>query len=245
MGEDFLKIIRCDSLPQCYTAIGGFLQEFIQAAIDRQGYCTLALSGGKTPAALFQVLSRPPFLTTICWQKVYFFFGDERFVPPSHQDSNFGMAQKNLLAHLPITEAQVFRMPVEIRPYVAAASHYQRIMAEAFSTLKARPCGQYPAFDLVLLGMGDDGHTASLFPGHPALGETGWVAEVEAEGAKPPVPRLTLTLPVLNNADTVLFLISGVEKIKLADSFLSGPPQPRYPASLVRPRKRLLWYLAD
>lgn len=248
MGEGFLEIIRCESLPRCYTAIGGFLREFIQAAIDRQGYCTLALSGGKTPAALFQLLSRPPFLTSICWQKVYFFFGDERFVPPDHPDSNFGMAQKNLLAHLPITEGQVFRMPVEIRPYAAAASHYQHVMAEAFGSLAAKSPGQaegrYPAFDLILLGMGDDGHTASLFPNHPALGRSDWVAEVEAEGARPPVPRLTLTLPVINNADTVLFLISGAEKIKLADSFVSGPPQPRYPASLVRPRQRLLWYLA-
>lgn len=180
---------------------------------------------------------------------MFFFFGDERVVPLDHPDSNFAMAHNNLLAPLSIANDHIFRMPVEIRPYSAAASRYQQTMAEAFAALSAekRPYsdGEYPSFDLILLGMGHDGHTASLFPGHSALSRTDWVAEVETDQAAPPVPRLTLTLPVINHADTVLFLINGAEKIRLADSFLSGPPQVRYPASLVRPRQRLRWYLAD
>jgi len=233
----------------CHAAIGHFLYNFVQTAIDRQGYFTIALSGGVTPAALYQTLCRPPFSTTICWPKMFFFWGDERFLPLDHPGNNFIMAQKNLLTHLPINSDHVFRMPTEIRPYTTAALHYQRTLANAFDALTSRNApwaeGEYPSFDLVLLGMGTDGHTASLFPDHPALKRTDWVAEVESDQAAPPVPRLTLTLPVINNADTVLFLITGAVKNKLAESFFACQPQSRYPASLVRPRQRLLWYLVQ
>lgn len=243
------EIIRCASMPACSSAIADALEKGVLAAIDRQGYCTLVLSGGKTPAPLLQVLGGPPFSTRIPWAKVLFFFGDERFVPPDHPESNYGMAHKTLLSHLAIAKEQVFRMPVEISPHSAAARHYQRTMMETFGNLTGKPLpygeGEYPAFDLILLGMGADGHTASLFPGHPVLSRTDWVAEVEAEGARPPVPRLTLTLPVINNADTVLFLVGGTEKIELAESFLARAPQACYPASLVRPRCRLLWYFVN
>jgi 6-phosphogluconolactonase len=239
--------MRYASLDDCHAAVGGMVEMVIQAAIDRHGSCTIALAGGKTPAALYGMLGCPPWATRIPWAKVRFFFGDERCVPPDHPESNFGMARKNLFAHLSIADEQVFRMPVEIRPYAAAALHYQQTMAEAFGALVGRArrygAGEYPSFDLILLGMGMDGHTASLLPGHPALNRMDWVAEVGGEGAVPPVPRLTLTLPLLNNADTVLFLVSGTEKVRLADAVLAGPPQSRYPASLVRPRHRLLWYL--
>lgn len=244
------EIVKFDSLAQCCTAIGDFLQDFIQASIDRLGHCTIALPGGKTPITLFQTLSRPPFSTSVCWSKVFFFFGDERFVPLNHPDSNFGMAKKNLLAQLPIADDHIFRMPAEIRPYAAAARHYQQTMAKVFGALTSRKQpyadAEYPAFDLVLLGMGTDGHTASLFPGHQALNRKDWVVEVvevEVAQALPPVPRLTLTLPVINNADTALFLVSGAQKIRLAESFLSDPSKSRLPAALVRPRQRLLWYL--
>lgn len=247
METPIMEILRFDSMAICHTAIADFLQKFTQTTIDRQGYCTFALAGGTTPAALFRVLSHPPFSKSICWSKIFFFFGDERVVPLDHPDSNFMLARQNLLTDLGIANDHIFRMPVEISPTSAAARSYQQTMAETFGSLSSREQpyadGEYPSFDLILLGMGMDGHTASLFPGHPALSRTDWVAEVEADQALPPVPRLTLTLPVINNADTVLFLIGGAEKIRLADSFLSGPPQSRYPASLVHPRQRLHWYL--
>jgi len=243
------EIFRFDSMAPCHASLGCFLQNFIQTAINRQGYFTIALSGGVTPAALFRALCRPPFSTTICWSKIFFFWGDERFLPLDHPDSNFAMAQKNLLTHLPISSDHVFRMPTEIKPYATAARHYQQTLAKTFATLTSKnepwTKGEYPSFDLILLGMGQDGHTASLFPGHPALNRTDWVAEVETDQALPPVPRLTLTLPVINNADTALFLVGGAAKIKLAESFLACQPQPHYPASLVRPRQRLLWYLVQ
>jgi len=250
MEKPRLEINRFDSLTQCCTAIGSFLQVFIQSSIDRQGYCTIALPGGKTPTTLLQSLSRPPFSTTVRWSKVFFFFGDERIVPLDHPDSNFGMAQRNLLSPLSITGDHVFSMPVATRPYATAARQYQETMAKVFGALTSREHpyaeAEYPAFDLILLGMGADGHTASLFPGHQALHQKEWVVVVEAEQAMmPPLPRLTMTLPLINNADTALFLVSGAEKIRLAESFLPNPSSSCLPAALVRPRQRLLWYLAD
>lgn len=249
MARPAPEILRFASLARCHAALGEWLVHFVQTSIDRQGYCTIALAGGTTPAALYRVLSSPPLSAAPCWTKAYFFFGDERVVPLHHPDSNFMMAQQNLLAKLPIADDHIFRMPAEIRPYAAAARDYQHTLAGAFAALTGRKqpyaADDYPAFDLILLGMGADGHTASLFPGHAALQSTDWVAAVTDEQARPAVPRLTLTLPVINHADTALFLVTGAEKIDLADSFLSGPPQPRYPASLVRPRHRLLWYMAD
>lgn len=248
MQKPSLEICRFDALAECHEAIGHFLQNFIKVTIDRQGYFTLALPGGQTPAALFQALCRPPFLSSICWSKIFFFWGDERFLPLDHPNCNFSMAQRNLLANLPIASDHLFRMPTSILPYASAARQYQQTMAQVFGTLTSRKEpyaeGEYPSFDLILLGMGHDGHTASLFPGHPALTSTDWVAAVETDHASPPVPRLTLTLPIINNADTTLFLLTGAPKIKLAESFLACPPQAHLPASLVRPRKRLLWYLA-
>jgi len=249
MEKTFPEIVRCGSPSVCHAAILVMLERVVLEAIDRQGYCTIVLAGGKTPEPLYRLLATAPLATRIPWRKVYFFFGDERCVSPEHPASNYKMAWDTLLSKLPITPGQVFRMPVEIRPYSAAAQHYQHSMGEAFAAIasseRPRGEGECPAFDLILLGMGVDGHTASLFPCHPALSSTEWVTVVEAEGSEPPVPRLTLTLPVLNNADTVLFLVGGAEKIRVAQSFLAGQPQARFPASLVRPRHRLLWYLIE
>lgn len=248
MSNPPVEIFRFDTAEECHTAIGHVLQDLIQTTVARQGYFTVALSGGTTPAALFQTLCRPPFSSSIPWSKVFFFWGDERFVPSDHTHSNFRMAQQNLLSCLPIADDHIFRMPSEIRPYAQAAYQYQQTLAQAFSALTSRKVpyakGEYPSFDLVLLGMGHDAHTASLFAGHPALKRRDWVAEVDADHASPPVARLTLTLPLINNAGTALFLIRGTPKVTLAESFLACQPQAHYPASLIRPRQRLLWYLA-
>lgn len=243
------EIVRCAALDLCLATVAELVEKVIADAIHRQGSCSIALAGGSTPVPLYRLLASPPWLERISWAQVRFFFGDERCVPPDHPESNFAMARQNMLAQLPIATEQVFRMPGEMRPYAAAARHYQQTLATTFASLTGRKHpfadGEYPVFDLILLGMGMDGHTASLLPGNPALSRMDWVAEVGGEGAKPSVPRLTLTLPVINNADTVLFLVSGAEKVRLAEEVLAGPAQPRYPASLVRPRQRLCWYLAD
>lgn len=242
------EIIHCACLDACYAAICRVFQGRILAAIDRQGFATVAFSGGKTPAGLFDAIAHSSMAKEFPWQNVYIFFVDERVVSPGHPDSNYGLFRKHLMGCLPLSESQIFRMPVEITPLSEAAGQYQRTMVEVFSALSTRlepySDDQYPSFDLILLGMGRDGHTASLFPFHPALRQRQWVAAVDADQAVPPVSRLTLTLPIINQADTVIFLISGEEKIRLAESLLQNPTQPRYPASLVRPQRKLLWYMA-
>lgn len=242
------EIVHCRGLDAASAAIIPVVRRRMLQAIDRQGYGAMAISGGGTPARLFEALSHSELTRNLPWRKIFIFFVDERVVAPGHPESNYAMFQEHFAAHLPLPESQVFRMPVEITPAALAAARYQRSMREFFFTRtgKGEPDGenQYPAFDLILLGMGRDGHTASLFPSHPALGRMEWVVAVEAELAAPPVPRLTLTLPVINQADTVIFLISGEEKIRLAESFQQKAAQPGYPASLVRPQRRLLWYMA-
>lgn len=242
------EIVHCQTLEDCYALIVGSFYEQMHEAVDRQGYATIALSGGKTPAGLFEAIAHSPLTRELPWDNVFIFFVDERVVPADHSDSNYGLFRKHLLAFLPIPEHQIFRMPVEVTPLSAAARHYQQTMVDVFSRLTERQGpyaeNQYPMFDLILLGMGRDGHTASLFPSHPALGQREWVAAVDSDQAVPAVPRLTLTLPVLNQADTVVFLISGEEKVHLAESFLTAEQAMlSYPASLVRPQQRLLWYL--
>lgn len=222
---------------------GRFL-EVLAAAIARQGYATVALPGGRTPVFLFAELCRAK--VSGIWEKTHVFFGDERCLPLWHPDSNYGLAQRHLLSQLPVAVGRVLPMPGEVRPLAEAARRYQTAMRDAFESLAGRRLApdEYPAFDLICLGMGDDGHTASLFPGHSALASTDWVAAVASDQARPPVPRLTLTLPLLNRAGTVMFLVSGAAKLRLAEFLLSGPPDGRYPASLVRPAGCLIWYLA-
>ncbi|MBA3015260.1 MAG: 6-phosphogluconolactonase [Proteobacteria bacterium] len=243
------EIIRGKNLDACYAAITRDFQGLIQGSIERKGYATIALSGGRTPAGLFEAIAHSPTIIDFPWHKVFIFFVDERVVSPDHLESNYSLFRTHFMAYLPLVESQVFRMPVEIKPLSVAASHYQQTMVEVFSSLTKREKpysdDQFPVFDLILLGMGQDGHTASLFPGHSALSQRKWVAAVEADQAVPPVPRLTLTFPVINHADTVIFLINGEEKVRLAESFLSNISQENYPASLVNPKRRLLWYLAQ
>lgn len=242
------ELTRFDSAPACHAAVAVLIRDCLQAAIERQGYATLALPGGTTPVGFFRLLVQPPLLGAVRWSQVSFFWGDERLVPPDHPASNYGMARAHLLRHLPITDQQVFRMPGEIEPAVVAARRYQEVMAKAFAALagprQAQGAGNYPRFDLILLGMGRDGHTASLFPDHPVLTSTDWVAAVAVAPVVPAVGRLTLTLPVINNADMVCMVATGTEKVRLAESLAVAPPQSCYPASLVRPRGRLLWYVA-
>jgi len=248
METPAIDVVHCQGLEAASAAIIPVVHWQLREAIDKHGYATMALSGGKTPAGLFEALARSGESRDFPWHKVWFFFVDERAVAPGHPDSNYGMFHRHLAEHLPIIADHIFRMPVETIPLSAAAAHYQRTLRDVFIALSGRDMSaaddQYPAIDLVLLGMGSDGHTASLFPRHPALQRGEWVVAVDSEQAVPPVPRLTLTLPVINHADTVLFLIAGEAKIRLAETFLQGPPLLDYPASFVRPQRRLLWYMA-
>lgn len=210
-----------------------------EEAVARCGRFTVALAGGSTPRLFYSLLAAEPYCTRLPWRETHLFWGDERAVPPEHPDSNFGMAKATLLSHVPVPANQVHRMQAERADLDAAASEYE---AEIARTLAAQPPDEPPAFDLILLGLGTDGHTASLFPYTQALRErTRWAVANYIPALK--ANRLTLTTPILNQAATVLFLVSGIEKATALQAVLEGPPDPeRLPAQLIRPvAGRVVW----
>lgn len=215
--------------------------EFISVARDavaKNGVFRVALSGGSTPKGLFALLAGE-LKSEVAWNKTQFFWGDERNVPPDSPDSNYRMAKESLLSHLPIDESQVHRMRGELDASVAAAE-YETVLREHFHLGEL----ELPRLDLNLLGMGPEGHTASLFPGTKALHESkrlvtsNWVGKLYTQ-------RITMTAPVLNNSATILFLIQGEEKALALKAVLEGPYEPeQLPAQLIAPRDgRLIWML--
>ena len=202
--------------------------------------CSVALAGGSTPRGLYQLLTQPPYESQIAWKRIRIFFGDERQVPPKHQESNFRMAQEAILSQVPIPPDQVFRIEGERSPEEAAI-RYEGLLREQFGA----SIGHVPRFDLILLGMGGDGHTASLFPGTSAVRESQklvaapWVEKLQTH-------RVTLTPPVLNAAKHVMFLVSGQDKAKALQSVLEGKDNPaQYPAQIVQPTEGQVLWLVD
>ena len=196
---------------------------------------TLVLSGGSTPKLLYELLAKEPYRGRIDWPRVEIYFGDERAVPPDHPDSNFKMADEALLAHVPLKPENVHRMRGEIDPNEAAIE-YGRM-------LKARFGDAGP--DVTLLGMGDDGHTASLFPSTPAVDETHHrtVAQFVEKSTTGPSWRITTTAPFLNRSEQVLALITGASKDDRLSEVIHGPRDPRrLPIQLIQPNPgRLIW----
>jgi 6-phosphogluconolactonase len=209
-----------------------FLREHIAAAVAAHGLCRLALSGGNTPRAIHAELVR--IGGDLPWNHVQITFGDERCVPPDHADSNFRMARESLLDRVPIPPGNVFRIEGEADPALAAQHYEARLAAVAARSGEARY-----VHELLILGVGEDGHTASLFPGSPALDETARNV-VPALGPKPPPQRITMTLPLLNAARHVCFLVAGADKRAVVEAILAGDQ--RYPAARVRP-SRTTWLL--
>lgn len=204
------------------------------AALDARGRFNWALSGGSTPAALYRLLASPGYVERVDWSRVHFFWSDERCVPPDHAESNFRMAREALFdavaASTHVDRLHIHRLEGELPPS-AAAQRYEAVLAGCFGV---EPGSGFPAFDLVLLGMGADGHTASLFPGSPALAETRrWVVanEVATLGAT----RLTFTLPLLNASRAVLFLVAGADKAVRLEQIVQNRAAPPWPSQLVRP----------
>jgi 6-phosphogluconolactonase len=229
-----------------------FIVQVAKKCAAEKGYFTLALSGGSTPHRLYERLSLPPFLQEMPWPQIHFFWGDERCVPPDHEDSNYGLAFRSLLSKIPLPEKNIHRIPVEKGPGPEVALDYEKEIRSFFqmSGWGRSPSGSgdgissVPAFDLILLGLGRDGHTASLFPGDPAMKEENHLtAYVPEPGQAPMIPRITLTLPLINQADRVLFLVSGVEKKEVLQSILHPPKSEpdRSPAARVNPKGLVCW----
>jgi 6-phosphogluconolactonase len=196
----------------------------------------IALSGGSTPKRLFQILAEPMFSERIPWGRVHWFWGDERFVPPDHPDSNYRMARLALLDHVPVPAENIHPVPTVDTTPEAAADAYQATLQTFYGATELNPAR--PLFAVNLLGLGDDGHTASLFPGVAALGETlRWSAAVI--GAKPE-PRITLTYKVLGSASLVAFLVAGAAKCQVLERLAQGED---LPAGRVTSSGDLVWLL--
>jgi 6-phosphogluconolactonase len=205
-------------------------------AVDQRDRFSIALAGGSTPRTLFQLLASDPWRLTIDWTKVEVFFGDERCVPPHHPDSNFRMARETLLSKVPIPGDNIYRMRGEIDPN-EAAKEYGLMLKEKF--------GDDGGLDMALLGMGDDGHTLSLFPGTPAVHEKHHrcVANYAEHSTTGKSWRITLTAPFVNRSRTVLVLVAGASKANTFAQVMEGPRQPEtFPIQLIDPDSgRLIW----
>jgi 6-phosphogluconolactonase len=209
-------------------------------SIARDGQFHVALSGGSTPQALFRALASPEFRGQIDWPRVQIFWGDERAVPPDDLESNYGMARRELLVRVPIPAGNVHRMEAE-EPNMGRAAHHYEELLRRYLALDDRG---FPVFHLVFLGLGPEGHTASLFPGSRLLRETSrWVSTPNV--AKLGKRRMTLTLPVLDAARRVVFLVAGKEKAVILREVLLGHPEPPLPAQMVQPRNGERVFLVD
>ncbi|MEN3330665.1 MAG: 6-phosphogluconolactonase [Blastocatellia bacterium] len=213
------------------------------------GRFTVALSGGSTPRAMFARLAEAPFIDTVPWESIYFFWGDERTVPPDHSDSNYRMAWETLLSRVPTPAENIFRIPAELPDPQRAADQYAATLINFF-TKQATPSGTaplagVPRFDLIFLGMGPDGHPASLVPGTTALHVTDKIA-VANYVEKFQTYRITLTAPVINNARNVTFVVAGADKAEALHEVLEGAYQPElYPSQLVHPQQGSLLWMVD
>jgi len=205
-------------------------------AVAQRGSFTVALSGGSTPKLLYQLLADPnePFREQVPWAKTHFFWSDERHVSPDHPDSNYRMANEAMLIHVPVSEEKIHRVRSENPDAADAAREYEQTLVEVTES-------SLPQLDLILLGLGTDGHTASIFPGSDVLYEkerlvaAPWVEKLKTY-------RITMTLPLLTNGASVLFLVSGADKADIVTRVLQGPEL--YPAQAVRPtNRRSLWML--
>jgi 6-phosphogluconolactonase len=213
-------------------------------AIQAHGIFTAALSGGSTPHLLYRLLGSEPFSEQVDWLNTHFFWGDERCVPPDHPESNYLKAQKDLLDHIPVLEENIHRIQAELPPQ-KAAEDYEETLLRFFSSMTDNEDREQASFDLVLLGMGDDGHTASLFPGTEVIHEeTHWVKALYVD--KLAAWRITLTPAILNRAKHILFLAAGAGKSYTLQRVIYGSYQPdRYPAQIIRADNGELVWMVD
>jgi len=206
-------------------------------AASARGRFSVALSGGSTPGVLYRLLAEDPYREQMPWDAVHLFWSDERCVPPDHSGSNYRLVDETLISRAPILPDNVHRVHGELEPQ-AAARAYESTLVDFF-------CGPHARFDLVLLGLGRDGHTASLFPGSAALEERERLAvAAEATYEDRPAHRVTLSLPAINSAREVMFLVTGRDKAAIARAVLEEPGE-RFPAQRVRPLAGQLTWLLD
>jgi len=233
--------IRIHSDSQAWAEAAEFILEVGKEAVRENGRFLIALSGGTTPETLYRTLTSPAFADRFDWSLTTFFFSDERCVALDDPRSNYALAHRALFIPLKVASSQVYRMAGEFRDPQAAATEYEQQLRLA---TKTSPSAQ-PSLDLILLGLGEDGHTASLFPGAPILWDHQRVIAV-TQSPKDPQTRLTMTLGVINRASVILFLVSGAGKAGVVRAILDPKTEAerQLPAALVAPEQgRLIWCL--
>ena len=231
------QLLVVPDAPSLFEAAAELLVNSATEAIAQRGRFSVALSGGSTPKALYQLLATDPWRTRVDWSRTHVFWGDERWVPSTDKDSNYRMTHESLLSKLPIPSANIHRIETDSgEPQESAAKYEQEI---------CRVLGPRPRFDLILLGLGTNGHTASLFPHCPALAVrdrlvvSDYIEEVKMH-------RITFTVPLINDAQCDMFLVSGPDKADVFHKILLGPHDPQcLPSQLIEPQNGTLIWLAD
>jgi 6-phosphogluconolactonase len=236
------RVVVAADVATLTTAAAVHLRRALADTLAMRDRCWIALAGGRTPRAVYERLAEPGGVGIgpgIDWRRVHVAFGDERVVPPGDADSNYAMARAALLERVPLPPAQVHRVRGELGDGPAAADVYAAELRDAFALAP----GQWPVFDLILLGIGADGHTASLFPGTAALAETARLA-VAVEAPAPPARRVSLTFPVLNAARAIVVLAAGADKAAaIARAFADAGTIDACPIRGVQPAGSLTWLL--
>lgn len=232
------RIIVLEDQQALYVRAAEEIAHFVGESISVSGEFTVALAGGSTPAEVYELLATR-FRLSVDWKEMQFFWGDERCVPPDDEASNYGMAARSMLDRIDLRPDQIHRIRGEDSPE-AAARAYEEEIRSVFSLGE----DEFPRFDLVMLGMGENAHTASLFPNSPAIHEQRRLAVV-TEGIPPHATRISITPGVINHAARVLFVVSGAGKAEAVKAVLEGPHDPdRYPAQIVQPEDaEYLWML--
>ncbi|HEX2488948.1 MAG TPA: 6-phosphogluconolactonase [Blastocatellia bacterium] len=232
------EVLICSDAAELALEAAGRFAELSLLYVKNTGRFTVALSGGSTPKAMFQILAEKPFADALPWRSIYFFWGDERCVPPDHADSNYRMAMETLLSKVPIPPENIFRIPAEDDDPHRAAINYSENLQKFFAD-------EWPHFDLVFLGMGADGHTASLFPGTAALKAHDRIA-VANYVEKFQSWRITLTAEAINKARNIIFLVAGQDKAPAMKEVIEGPRNPElYPSQLIEPYYGTLLWMID
>ena len=240
------RVERCSNPEDIGMAAASYIHRVYTDMVQKKGSFSLVLSGGKTPEILHRKLASLEFKNRFSWDRVMVFWGDERYVPKDDPESNYAMAKRTLLTHIPIPEENIFPIPTEAETVPEAADRYEETLKRFFhdkGSLIGSP--SMPVFDLILLGLGEDGHTASLFLNRPINRKgTRWVEAVTIPSSYPARERITMTLPVLNSAAHVVFLVSGDNKKKILLAVLNGtfPGKEKYAAQLVQPPTDITWF---
>ena len=227
------------------TAAAAYIRDSVMDAVGVKGWCALVLSGGETPRQTYECLAVPGMLSAAAWEQVHLFWGDERCVPPGNPQSNYAMADKALISRIPIPGEHIHRIAAETGRPEDVARDYEN---EIRFFYESQGSEGLPAFDLVLLGIGTDGHTASLFPGDPVLDEKKrWVRAVRAPHDIRPRQRVTLTLPLINNARQILFLAGGSSKRRIVQAVLRDGfhASAGLPAARVCARNETVWFIDE